>query len=362
MIDKSVLETLVLAGHSGPSADNSQPLRFVWDGRNTLSVFYDEPRVRGRTFPADNPATLIATGAAVHNILETANRLGVETEITWHPEDKDKSKHYADIRILSAETSSQIASTTPPALEPLLQRHTNRHPYIKSQLPNHLLTALGSMREGQARLVRITNEPRLKRIGELVKKASEIRFQTQEVHEWLGASLRFPDTSVKKSDGLDINTLALPPGGSALLKLISSWKRMSLLNRIGFYKLLAAIDAQPVKQAPALIAVIAPNSIQDTLSAGQLLERCWVFLNNEKVAVHPYYVISDQLTRLEENGVPDKLIPLAKTIKGLSEKEFGYATDERLCMLLRIGYPRVDSPVRSQRLPLEDVYTDLSST
>lgn len=357
MIEKTTIEMLIRAGQAAPSADNSQPLSFTWDG-NRLSVHYDAARVDGKTFPADNPATLLAVGAAIYNICETAHDLGLSTEIEGLSADAVPPTPYADIRLLQNTTLNEPRHPSP--AKAIFDRHTNRFPFTSEAISPQLLSQLDQMQQDKARLLTIAGPSRLKCIAQLVKKASEIRFQTQEVHEWLGASLRFPGEDVKKADGLDLKTLALPPGGSLLLKLICDWKRMSTLNRLGFHKLLSAIDARPVEHAPAIIAVIAPDTRQGMLSAGQLLERCWIYLNRQKIAVHPYYVISDQLVRLKNNSVPPHLIGLAETIKASTQQELGYSEGEHLCMLLRIGHPKNPSPERSLRLALEEIYNSQS--
>jgi len=354
MIEKTTIEMLIRAAQAAPSADNSQPLRFTWDG-NRLSVHYDADRVSGKTFPADNPATLLAAGAAIYNVCETARLLDLSTEIEGFSAAYGVSAPYAHIKILPQATPGKVPDTSP--TKSILDRHTNRFPFTSEEIPSQLLEQLETMQQGEARLLAITEPSRVKRIGELVKKASEIRFQTREVHEWLGSSLRFPGKGVKKADGLDLKTLALPPGGGLLLKLISDWRRMSTLNCLGFHKLLSAIDARPVEHAPALIAIIAPDTSQGMLSAGQLLERCWIYLNSQNIAVHPYYVISDQLVRLKSNSVPPHLIGLAETIKASARQELGYSSSEHLCMLLRIGRPKNPSPERSLRLELEEVFS-----
>lgn len=358
MIGKTTIEMLIRAAQAAPSADNSQPFRFTWDG-NRLSVHYDADRVSGKTFPADNPATLLAAGAAIYNVCETARLLGLSTEIEGFSAAYGVSSPYAHIKILPQATPGKVPDTS--STKSIFDRHTNRFPFTSEEIPSQLLEQLETMQQGGARLQAITEPSRVKHIGELVKKASEIRFQTREVHEWLGSSLRFPGKGVKKADGLELKTLALPPGGGLLLKLISDWRRMSTLNRLGFHKLLSAIDARPVEHAPALIALIAliaPDTRQGILSAGQLLERCWIYLNSQKIAVHPYYVISDQLVRLKSNSVPPHLVGLAETIKASAQQELGYSEGEHLCMLLRIGHPKNPSPERSHRLALNEVYSD----
>jgi hypothetical protein len=165
-------------------------------------------------------------------------------------------------------------------------------------------------------------------------------------------SLRFSEVDVAKGDGLDINTLLLPPGGKSFLRLVSDWRRMEAFNRFGGYKLLAKEEAKLVRKAPALIAVIAPRHNRGLFASGQLMARAWTLLNTKQVAVHPYFAISDQLNRLQEGLIPPRLIAKAKDLHEACKQVFDYDEAESLHMLLRLGYPKAE-PVRSRRLPLD---------
>ncbi|MFV0276096.1 MAG: hypothetical protein ACK5HY_02785, partial [Parahaliea sp.] len=136
--------------------------------------------------------------------------------------------------------------------------------------------------------------------------------------------------------------------------------RMAMLNRLGLHKLLARIDSAPVAAAPALVAIVGPAEKDDILAAGRLLQRSWQHLNAQGVATHPYYVISDQLARLQTHTVPQALTTLAQQIKTRSEALLGLTDGERIHMLLRTGYPRRENPPQSLRLPLESVFTNLT--
>ena len=312
----------------------------------------------GRTFPADNPATMLSVGAAVENILNRAHQLNLSTELKWWPHGPAATGYYADIRFNKA-TSPNIPAAT--KVNTPISRHTNRFPYRKTLLPSSTLATLRELHESRARVVVIDDGGKIKELGKIVRKASEIRFQTREVHEWLGESLRFSNEGVRNADGLDVHTLGLPPGGTLLLKFIRSWKRMSFLNRFGIYKLLSKIDAAPVSCAPALMAIISPLGEDDIIAAGRLLNRGWMYINSEQIAAHPYYVITDQLVRLETKSVPVSLTKQAATLKTECEQVLKLAEGERLQMLLRLGYPKQEAPPQSMRLPIEVIFTDFSA-
>jgi hypothetical protein len=186
----------------------------------------------------------------------------------------------------------------------------------------------------------------------LARQASEVRFQTQEVHEWLARSLRFTKQEAARADGLDLATIPLPPGGALFMRYIMEWKWMSVLNRLGAYKLMAVLDVKPLEKAPIIIAFIGGSAPEDIVNVGQLLTRVWIDLNSKGIAVHPYYVVSDQLQRRLVGKVPAQLVSQIDKVAAQSSGLLNLQEHECLHMLLRIGYPTRD-PIRSKRLPLE---------
>jgi len=354
-MDIDVARKLAMCGLAAPSADNTQPWHFDWDGHH-LTIRYDTKRVQGKTFPPQSPATHITIGCAleyIHQLLTDAN---ISYDLSLWPDHSEKQTKYAVISNITADShiSENLNS-------PLFKRHTNRFSYKKDSISEPTIKLMTSSTEGAARIQALNDKLLIKTAAGLIKDASEVRFQTQEVHEWLGRSFRFSAADVRKSDGLDIKTLDLPPGGALFLRFIRPWSRMHALNKIGAYKFLAAIDAAPIKAAPALVAFIAPQTPQDALDAGRLITRTWIQLNAQGIAVQPYYVVADQLTRLADKTVPSELINQVEELKSQSQKLFQLNENETLYMLFRIGYPTKE-PIRSRRLPIDQVFTDLTSS
>lgn len=344
----SVLNYFLQSAHSAPSADNSQPHRFLWDAKKTLRVCYDELRVRNMTFPADNPATILTMGALLENIVQAGAAINCPLKFRIPSGVNSSSDAYFEVDIDMESENVQLNFDLP-----LFKRHTNRLPFQSQPLPSELLSRIGDLKLSSAHAVVIDKASVITKVARLVKASSEIRFRTREVHEWLGKSLRFDDAH-SNFDGLDVNTLDLPLGGKAFLRLISDWSRMKILNQVGAYKILAAIDASPIDKAPALIGIVAPSGFQDILYAGQLMNRIWIELNAQGIAVQPYYVISDQLHRRASGLIPEGLEVQAGTLFDETNKVFQLQAGDFLQMLFRIGYP-VKSPVLSKRLPLADV-------
>jgi len=347
MLPKAI-NALVNAAHFAPSADNSQPLGYAWDGQ-WMSVFYDSARVEGRTFGPKSPATLLTVGAALENITQLSNVFKIDLEFEKNRSDARLDTEYFRFRVSDPDKALDNYQANP-----LFARHTNRLPYQKKPISAVILEQFQRLSEENARILVVNDRTAIKEAGRLVDDASKIRFQTREVHEWLGKSLRFNKEEVDRGDGLDIATLGLPPGGSLTLKIIKDWRRMAVLNRIGVYKVLSFIDSQPVRQAPGLVAIISPGGYEDSLSAGQLMVRTWGMLNQQNLGVQPYFVISDQMFRLEGLAVPPPLVGQAERLAVNTRRLFSLKDPEKLQMLFRVGYQK-RKPIHSRRLPIEDV-------
>lgn len=339
-------QSMLEAVRCAPSADNSQPWCLEWQN-STLQVHYDSSRVGDKTFPPDNPATLLSIGAVIENIRQAAEAINCPVSFELSPHLNNDNPLY--FKAIFDQSDNAIELDTQDIS--LFKRHTNRHPYQAKPISDDALRVLKNLTLDSSRVIVHEQKSDITQIAKLVRLASEIRFRTQDVHEWLARSLRFDAISAASGDGLDLETLDLPPGGNLFLKLISDWRRMTFFNKFYAYKALAFIDSAPIKQAPALIAVVGPQKYADFISSGQLMERIWIELNSQGIAVQPYYVIADQLNRRSTNTVPMELKTEADKVYSEAQQVFALNPGETLHMLLRIGYAK-HAPVLSQRLPL----------
>ena len=305
------VEFLVRCAVAAPSADNSQPWGFR-DSADGLRVVYDQARVAGTTFAADEPATLLSVGAVLENLRAGAAAAGIALDVERWPDD---AASYARVTVREIPANGLAAEASQAAL---FHRHTNRHPYRSTPIPAPVMQRSGGLFENRARVVWLPRK-RHADMADLVRRASRIRFQTREVHEWLAKSLRFTPAEAAAGDGLDLATLALPPGGAALL---------------------ASIDAQPIRSAPGLVGIVAPSAVDDVIDAGSLMQRLWIQLNREGLAVHPYYVVPDQLDRLARGRVSARFRAGLEQLSEECAQLFGLGQDERLQMLLRVGFPK----------------------
>jgi hypothetical protein len=327
----------VEAARAAPSADNLQPIAFRC---SATAITFVPRQTSGPTFAARHPATLMAVGAAVENVSQAAAamRIAINVHVL------EASDEY--VRIEFAHSGSGDWGAI--ASHALFDRHTNRHPYKATPISSEVASAVAAMGANGARVALIGSTSELARLARATHTASEARFRTPEIHAWLGASLRLTADSAAAGDGLDLRTLHLPVGGRHLLAYIADWRRLERLNRIGAYRLLGAIESQPIRSGPLSIAIIGG----DPLSAGRLMERAWIYLNSQGLAVQPYFVIPDQMQRLDSRNVAAPLLASIGAMAADMKSLLALGPNETLHMVLRVGLPtRV--ACRSARLPLE---------
>lgn len=349
------IDIIFKAGRQAASADNSQPWHFSWDGEK-ITITYAHKRVADTTFPVDHLATLLGIGSVIENMDQAAKAINVT--IDWTLADDKYVDAYAHGLVKNLNSSQ----TENPELAPLAlyARHTNRLKYRQDKIADDARQVLQACGNELVKIRLYDDKTMIHKIGALVSECSEVRFQTQEVHEWLGHSFRFTKQEVEKGDGLDVNTIDLPPGGSLCLKLIKDWRAMSALNKLGAYKILSFIDADPINKSSSVVAIVSSYKKSDCIEAGRLMTRVWIDLNNAGVAVQPYFVMTDQISRLKEGKVPEHLVAKIQKVKERSDNLFGLGKDEQLIMLLRIGYPKKAKVVRAHRIAMEQLCSDLS--
>jgi len=346
-VPDQLIECLLEAARWSASADNMQSWRFDWDGATLRLMFLSRAASEG-AFGIDSPATLLAFGGVIESLTQMAEATGCQLyEATAFPRDDDPACVFR----------CRIDATAPLATascrdHPLFQRHTNRLPYLSQPLPDEAAAAMAALAEGEARCRLIVEPQAVQRWARLVRTGSELRFQNRLAHTALDASLRMTEGEAARGDGLDVATFFLPPGGKAMLSYTRSWAHMAMLNRVGLYKMFAAIEADLVRKGPGLLLVTGAAGAQGALDAGRLLLRAWTTLNRLGLAVQPYYVVPDQIFRLEDGSVPEASRAAARALADACSVEL--PTGATLYMLLRVGHPKKPA-VRSRRLPLEQV-------
>jgi nitroreductase len=287
---------LIRAATLAPSADNNQPWRFQFDDQHRLIVEHDP----SRALPSDidRMFDLQALGAAIENICIAARQHGFAGRVTCLA---GSAPAVARIEFLPGAQPD-------PLFPSLAERCTCRRAYSRRPVANGTLSRLADAASAVAPDVRvdwITARSQIRRMARLVAASDRGRFEYRAFHAELYRQLRFSAADVERArDGLDVRLLALPPGGSLVLRMLRSWNTMSLLNRFGLSRLLTLSSALAVWQSGGVGAIsVTRDAPADFLAAGRAFERLWLAAAREMVAIHPLGSLPILLRRLERGSV-----------------------------------------------------------
>ena len=93
-------------------------------------------------------------------------------------------------------------------------------------------------------------------------------------------------------------------------------------------------------------------------SSGRLMQRIWLELNSRGIAVHPYYVLTDQWSRRKTGKLDPKWNRNIDDAIAMANETLGLSSGEQIHILLRTGRPSCLA-VRSKRLPIS-AFIDLA--
>lgn len=159
----------------------------------------------GGGLSSEHHASRLAFGAAAENLAQALSLLGEGDG--WSFGVPDERGVFA-----SGPVRAPHAAVRTGDLLPWQRRRTSRAAYRLEPVPAECTTAVAAMQVGRCSCRLVTGRDKLRELAAVVQGASEIRFQTREVHEWLGQSLRYGPGEEGLREGLHVRTLAVPPG------------------------------------------------------------------------------------------------------------------------------------------------------
>jgi hypothetical protein len=284
------MQALVDMAILAPSPDNNQPWQFV-AGRDYLDVHLD----LSRSLPSDvnHMFDLTAIGAAVENICIASREQGFEPHVEMLSEDEalaDQEPRQSTGTIPVARVRWTRGAEKDPQFIEIPRRHTNRHGYSTKRIDPAIHAELSAEVEkfSGVHVHWLTSRRDIWQFAWLVGKTDRMRFEKKEFHEELYKQLRFtPEEAETTREGLDVRTLALPPGGKLTLKLLRNWWLLALLNRFGASRFLALPSVPQVIRSGAIGICSVETPGNGFVSGGRAFQRIWHHATKQSLALHP---------------------------------------------------------------------------
>lgn len=348
---KEELTQIAGAGILAPSGDNCQPWKLYYDG--TKLHLINLPERDTSLYNVGDIASFIAFGAMIENMNITAQSLGYIPSVTVFPKG-GRSRLVASIGFDKGQTVND------PLLPYIPQRCVNRKPYQRKQLSqpvtDSLQKAAGERKEARLCLIEKGKEKNL--LANILALNDRIVFENEKLHDFLFTHIRWSKDEIETSrDGLSIHSLELGAFQSRFMKVLSSWKIVQFLNRVGFSRFVPMQSCQLCKGASALcILSYAGTGPGSYLNGGRALQRIWLTAASLGLSLHPMTGLIYLIHTLSSGGEglsndhKKMLLRSFDTLKELCP----LGANESYIMAFRIGYADPPSD-KSLRVLLEKV-------
>jgi hypothetical protein len=305
-----------------PSSYNTQPWKFEVreDG---IAVYADYTR----RLPVADPGSrelLMGVGAAIFNLRVAASHFRFADRVDYN-HSGDSERPIAFVSLVPGETTAVASSLD--ALFPFIpKRHTNRHAYLVTRIPEAVLKSMRSIAADAQVALHISAEGTLnQRVADIVGAADQIQQSNvtyrNERAEWVRP------TWSRKADGM--------PGAALGIRGVPSVLAPWATKVLDLGKFRAGIDMNLCAQAPGLLVISGEDTVPQWLETGEVMQ-------------HLLLVITKEGLQYSFFNMPLEVPELRTRLRGI----LGLSSWPQL--LLRIGYC-LEPAVASPRRPVEAV-------
>ncbi|MBW2664189.1 MAG: hypothetical protein JRD93_19990, partial [Deltaproteobacteria bacterium] len=240
-------------------------------------------------FNINQIASIISCGAVLENMRIAASAFDLKANIIYLPSGAEDNL-MATLKLIYNGTRRN------PLFTSIWKRNTNRTFYEKKPLPSLVLNDLKkSISNIQGvKLDFIIEKDKLKKLAKIIYKTDRIRTENRSLHEYLGKMIRYShEEAIETRDGLPMKNLEAGVAGEIFLKATRPWFIMNLMNKSGIGRMVALHSFQGIinSSGAALLTVDGINP-EDFLKGGRALERIWLAITRQGLAMQPMTAIT----------------------------------------------------------------------
>ena len=354
-VTSDLIKDVVQAAIRAPSAENTQPWQFLYDGSELL-ICLDQSR--SLASDVDCMLDLTSLGACLENAVIAARDAGYEPTVMTVFDTGQAQQ--LDCNVPVAKIGFGTPGSSDPLFPYLSDRCTSRRMHRTAiEQPQLEELSAGISLFPAVQLDWVTEPQEMRQIGHLLGIGNRIRFEHEPFHREFYENIRATQQAVEATnDGLDIATLQLPPGVASILSFLRRWPRMKIANALGFSRSVARQAAAEVRSSGAL-GILTVNSAhaEDFLQGGRALERLWLSATAANLGFHPAAALAVFMAYAERTD-GTLLLPkhqqMAENMQQRFYRLYPHLSGRTVQMVFRLGY--ADLPeVRSLRRDVNDV-------
>jgi hypothetical protein len=275
------IKKIILAATRAPSGDNCQPWRFVV---NDSTIFlYNVPERDESFYNVGQRGSHVAHGAAIENIDIAASSLGYRTDIKIFSDNSEQN--------LIAEIKLEQNTTKEETLYPYIEKRvTNRKPYLDTPLNNVQIDELSKSKREITEVFFTTISDRIVRLAEIGSTNEKIMLGNKAIHSFFFNHINWSEKEeLRKRYGFYLKTLELPPPAQIMFKVLRSWWRARLLNKLMNISNVVAQENTKVYAAAGGMGIITiPNNDPESfIEAGRTMQRLWLTATKMGLSIQP---------------------------------------------------------------------------
>jgi hypothetical protein len=328
----SALDTLLAAAVLAPSGDNTQPWTFVVDRKQSVVSIDVDPARDPSPMNAGQRMASIAIGAALENMVQTAEHNGWRYLLSGSAVDGPIS-----LALQNVVGDGAIAPR-------LAERVTNRRVYdggeVAPEVVKQLDAATGTLDGVSCRW--ITDRSALDRLAEMISRADALMLGTKPVRDAFLAKVRFdqPPGAVV-DEGLALGSLEVSAMDQRFLKLMP-YVPDALLRAMGGRRLFASVAKKLAASASGICLIGADDdSFASRVAVGRLWQRAWLALTDQGLAAQPMMSLC-VLRNIQKHGTAELLEKIGRNQVEVLLQELERFCDQWQCStadaLMRFGF------------------------
>ncbi len=344
---------VVAAGILAPSGGNAQPWKFIWTQSSRLRCFIDTNRAES-FLDFEQHAAYLALGAAVENIRLAALDAGYSAELS-SISSPDRNLAFE----VHFEPRRDVVSQSERALiRAIEQRATNRRLGVRSQIhPSNYRALVDAAASHNAELQILSKGEELSEVGAILGQCDRFRFFSEPLFREMMSEMRWNSLEAERTrDGIDIATLELRDVDEAGLKLLSSWKVVQFLKRLGVGGAIEDLSRKAVQAASAVgLLTMKGFNAETFFLGGRALQSVWLSATANGLSIQPMSTLPYIFGRLlHGSGFDDNEIRVLTALR--SRYEGLFRLDKNIAELLLFRIAKTGPPaVRSLRRPVSEV-------
>jgi len=347
-MDKRI-ETILEYAIMAPSGDNCQPWLFKVDGL-TVDLFNDPDKDKS-LYNIKQRASLIAHGALLETIRTAAPSIGLYANQQLFPQTANPN-HIARLTFKPGPVELSARFKAIP------ERHTNRERYQPVNISdNQVLGWLNLPEDNGEKIWASTQTKQIDHLAEQLCLNDRLVFEVADLHGFLFKQVRWNNIEARETgDGLDIKTLGLNTMDQLSFPWLKNYGLISILNKLGFSRIVQLKSRQLLKTASAIAIVTMPDCTStDYVQGGMLWQRLLLQLTSEGLTAQPVAGLACLMQSNREGLLECQLTVKQRHLLQQRRKALlkiaGCDESSTLLTTFRIG--RGPKVVRALRRPLE---------